>query len=72
MLAIDLANNKAWQGVNGVWGSGDPATNTGGLSISGARGSFTRFYFSAALSNGSVEVLTPFQYTPPTGFIAPP
>lgn len=72
MLAIDLVNNKAWQGVNGVWGSGDPATNVGGLNISGARGSLTRFYFSVALSNGSVEVLTPFQYTPPTGFIAPP
>ena len=72
MLAIDLANNKAWQGVNGVWASGDPATNTGGLDISAARASFSRFYFSVAVSNGSAEVLTPFQYTPPSGFIAPP
>lgn len=72
MIALDLANNRAWMGVDGVWGSGNPATNTGGLDISGARGSFSRFYFAAALSSGSVEVLNVNQYSPPSGFISPP
>lgn len=72
MFALDLDNNKIWMGVNGVWGSGNPATNTGGLDISGARGSKTRFYFAAALGSGSVQIPAILNYTAPSGFVVIP
>lgn len=71
MLALDLQNNKVWQGVNGVWSNGDPSLNSGGLDISLSRSSFSRFYFAVGISSGSVEVLNTNQYAPPTGFISP-
>lgn len=68
MLAIDLDNNRAWIGLDGNWPAGNPAANTGGLDISGARGSFSRFYFAVALGSGSVQIPATTFYTAPAGF----
>jgi hypothetical protein len=47
MLAVDLDNDKVWWGENGTWyDSGNPATNTGGISIQ----SDTEYVFGTSTS----------------------
>jgi hypothetical protein len=76
-LAIDLDNNTIWYRLNGGnWnGSGvnDPATNTGGRSISGIAGPFF-VIVSAAKSGANNAVVTvnfggsAYAFTAPSGF----
>lgn len=71
MLAVDTATTKVWWGKNGVWlNSGNPTVGTGNITtISG-----TPFIgVTTKSSGGSVTVnfgMTPFSYSPPTGFTA--
>ena len=48
MLAVDLDNNKIWWGENGTWyDSGNPASNTGGISIQAS----TEYVFGTSTSS---------------------
>jgi hypothetical protein len=66
MMAFDLAAKKLWFGKNGTWSySGDPATNTGGVSIATQLTTQTRFQVGASLSlTGQVTIASTPLYTP--------
>src|SRR5262249_23369406 len=76
MVALDLDHNKIWFGVStnpGVWNNtvGDnPATNTGGFSISGLPGAL---YPAGVITGGGSQSFTakfsaPFTNAVPSGF----
>jgi hypothetical protein len=69
MMAFDLAAKKLWFGKNGTWSySGDPATNTGGVSIATQLTTQLRFQIGASLSlTGQVTIASTPLYTP-SGF----
>lgn len=69
------SNKNVWFGRNGVWVSGNPATDTSpSLTSANLTGTY-RFYF-ASNTGGGTQVLNfnfgqrPFAYTPPAGFSA--
>lgn len=64
MVAIDFDLQRAWTGVNGVWGSGNPATGTGGVSLTASQPYGSRFYFSIGLSGGSFTLIDSPLYKP--------
>jgi hypothetical protein len=75
-LAIDLGNNAIWYRVNsGTWNNGanDPATNTGGKSISGIAGPFFVIVSTAKTGTGDGSITANFggsayAFTAPSGF----
>lgn len=68
MFAVDLDNLKFWRGRNGTWASGDPNTNTGGVSIgSGPWFPWTALSTSGASVTGHFASAD-FSYAAPTGF----
>jgi hypothetical protein len=75
MFAIDINNNLAWTGTDGLWDAGDPSAGTGGTSITINYPvvPFVRDN-SGSIGNGgkwSVDFgQLGFTYTPPTGFLA--
>ena len=73
MMAFDAVNNSVWFGKNGVWqgtGSPNPATNTS-ANFTGLTGTYIP---AIGGYNGVVASVNfgqqPFNYTPPTGFVA--
>jgi hypothetical protein len=75
MFAIDIDNNLAWTGTDGVWDAGDPSEGTGGTSITIDYPvvPFVRDT-SGTIGNGgkwSVDFgQLGFTYTPPTDYLA--
>lgn len=66
MMAVDFTNNKVWWGAGGTWyESGDPATNTGGLT----RPTGTLFLFGGFGDSGhNITIASTMTYSPPSGF----
>src|SRR5438874_2030792 len=77
-IAVDLDNNKIWaRPAGGAWSgaSGNPATNTGGNSISSVNTGAVMLAWSgfdaSAQDQGTLNTgATPFQVPPPSGFSA--
>ena len=54
MMAMDRDNHKFWWGLNGSWGgSNNPATNTGGQSLTGDLDDFWHFAISTYSNSGA-------------------
>lgn len=73
MIAYDASAGKVWTGTNGTWDSGDPATGTGGSSLTSPAMPFVQAF--QANSSNQCDVVAnfgqrPFAYSPPTGFKA--
>ncbi len=65
MIALDADNNKVWFGSGGTWfASGNPATNTGGLT----RPSGTLFIFCGGNGNETVTIAATPTHSIPSGF----
>ncbi|WP_421781794.1 DUF7483 domain-containing protein [Kiloniella litopenaei] len=68
-FAVDLDANKFWMGADGVWQNGNPATGTGGHTI-------TDTAYRVMVNSYNTGVLlnfgdSPWKETPPTGFVGP-
>jgi hypothetical protein len=76
MVAFDPVAGKVWFGKNGTWNSSsDPATNTGGLTISGYSGAglfpYCTFNPDASTDSSTFNFgQRAFAYTAPSGFKA--
>lgn len=69
MIAFKAGAQKVWFGKNGTW-NGDPAANTGGISVSGFGATYPAL---GAVFGGTATAnfgATTFAYSPPTGFNA--
>ncbi|KKJ78611.1 hypothetical protein WH95_00475 [Kiloniella litopenaei] len=68
-FAVDLDDNKFWMGADGIWQDGNPATGTGGHTITDtAYRVMVNSYDTGVLLNFGDS---PWKETPPTGFVGP-
>jgi hypothetical protein len=75
-MAVDIGNSTIWFRVNGgLWnnsGTADPATNTGGFSISYMTGSVVFVWVLGNGGSSAVETVnfggSAYSFTPPSGF----